>query len=148
MATDWGYSEDESDSLERIADLIDEMADSTSDDEEIRAISVDSSGNTVASRQGNWASVNHGQDLVSTSGTSVALNGGTSLSIPDGASLTVRADSGNGGNIYVGDSSVSSSDGFVLTSGDSVSVQVDDVSDINIDSDNDNEGVSWIVEST
>lgn len=99
-------------------------------------------------RVGNWGTVEHGQDSVTTAGTSVQLNGGTSVSIPDGAALTVRADSGNAGNIYVGDGSVSASTGFVLGAGESVSVHVADVTDIHIDADNNGEGVSWIVEAS
>lgn len=95
---------------------------------------------------GNWSTVNHGQDSVSTAGTAVALNGGTSLAVPDGASLAVRADGGNAGNIYVGDSSVTSSNGFVLGAGESVTLNVTDVTDVSIDSDNNGEGVSWVVE--
>lgn len=95
---------------------------------------------------GNWDSIDHGQDSVTTAGTSVQLNGGTSLAVPDGAALTVRADGDNAGSIYVGDSSVTSSNGFVMGAGESVSLQVDDVTDIHIDADNNGEGVSWIVE--
>lgn len=102
----------------------------------------------TAQRQGNWATVNHGQDSVTTAGTSVQLNGGTSLAIPDGAALAVRADGSNAGNIYIGDSSVTASNGFVLGAGESATLQVDDVSDVHLDADNDGEGVSWIVEST
>lgn len=81
-----------------------------------------------------------------TAGTAVQLNGGTSISVPNGSALAVRAAGGNTGNIYVGDSGVSSSNGFVLGAGESVSMPIDDVSKVHIDSDNDGEGVSWIVE--
>lgn len=112
---------------------------------------LDANGNEVsvaeASRQGNWATVNHGQQSVATAGTSEQLNGGTSLSIPDGASVSIRADGGNAGSIYVGDSTVASGNGFVLGAGESIRLHVTDVADVHIDADNAGEGVSWIVEA-
>lgn len=110
----------------------------------------DTSGTQVdpatAGAQGNWSTVNHGQDSVATAGTAVQLNGGTSLPIPDGAPIAIRADAGNAGNIYVGDSTVSSSNGFILGAGESVTLHVTDVTDVSIDADNAGEGVSWVVE--
>lgn len=100
-----------------------------------------------AGRQGNWATVDHGQQSVATAGTAEALNGGTSLTVPDGSSLAVRANGGNAGNIYVGDSTVASTNGFILGAGESIGLQVSDVADVYIDADNAGEGVSWIVES-
>lgn len=94
-----------------------------------------------------FSGIEHGQDSVTTAGTAVQLNGGTSLTIPAGAELVVRSDGGNAGNIYVGDSDVSSSNGFVLGAGESVSVPTDDVNNVHIDADNNGEGVSWLVES-
>lgn len=96
---------------------------------------------------GIFQTINTGQDSVTTAGTAVQLNSGTSLSVPNGSSVAVRADGGNAGNIYVGDSNVSSSNGFVLAAGESVSMPVNDVSKIHIDADNNGEGVSWIVET-
>jgi len=100
----------------------------------------------IAESQGNWGSIEHGQDSVATAGTSVQPNGGTSISIPDGSALVVRANGTNSGNIYVGDSDVSSSNGFELGAGESLSIQTTDVNNIHIDADNNGEGVSWIVE--
>lgn len=95
----------------------------------------------------NESTVNHGQDTVSTAGTEEALNGGTSLAIPDGSMIVIRALNSNTGTVYVGDGTVSSSNGFELDSGEqSPPLKVDDVSDISIDVDNGGEGVSWIVE--
>lgn len=93
-----------------------------------------------------FSGIAHGQDSVTTAGTAVQLNGGTSLSIPTGAELVVRADGDNTGNIYVGDSSVTNSNGFILGAGESISVPTDDVTNIHIDADNNGEGVSWLVE--
>lgn len=98
-------------------------------------------------RQGNWPTIEHGQDTVSTAGSPVALNGGTSLSVPEGASVSVRANSDNAGTVYIGDSSVSASTGFEKTAGDGLTLNVEDVSTIHVDADNGGDGVSWIVEA-
>lgn len=94
-----------------------------------------------------FGGIEHGQDSVSTAGTAVQLNSGSSLTVPDGSELVVRADGGNAGNIYVGDSDVTSSNGFVLGAGESVSLPTNDVNNVHIDSDNNGEGVSWLVET-
>lgn len=102
----------------------------------------------IAESQGNWANIEHGQDTVATSGTAEALNGGTSLSVPDGATVEIAALPGNGGNVYVGDSDVSASNGRVLSAGDPpVRLNVTDVSSVFIDVDTAGEGVSWTVET-
>lgn len=94
----------------------------------------------------NWTTVANGQDTVASSGTAEQLNGGTSLTVPSGAVLKVRALSGNGGSVYVGDSGVTTSNGYELTASDAVTLAVDDVANAHIDVDTDGEGVSWIVE--
>lgn len=96
---------------------------------------------------GVYNTIEHGQDSVSTAGTNEPLNGGTTISTAANGELAIRADSGNAGNIYVGDSDVDSTNGFVLAAGESVSLPVADVADVHIDADNNGEGVSWIVEA-
>lgn len=96
--------------------------------------------------QGNWSTIETGQDTVATAGTAVQLNGGTSLAVPDGASVAVIAADGNTGSVYVGDSSVTTSNGAELTPDSSLSLNVADVSTIHIDADNSGDGVSWIAE--
>lgn len=88
----------------------------------------------------------HGQDSVAAAGTAEALNGGMTVTTASGGEVALRADSDNAGSIYVGDSDVDSSNGFVLGAGESVALNVADVSDVFIDADNVGEGVSWIVE--
>lgn len=95
---------------------------------------------------GNWPNLETGQDTVTTAGTPVQLNGGTSLSVPDGATVSVTALPNNAGNIYVGDDTVDSDTGDVLTADSSLSIPVTDVANIWIDADNAGEGVSWITE--
>lgn len=64
--------------------------------------------------------------------------------------LTIQAKPGNAGNIYVGDTLVSSAAyGFVLTAGESVSLVAQmgtklDISEHYIDSDNNGEGVTFM----
>lgn len=77
---------------------------------------------------------------VTTAGTAVSL--GSSQSLNDG--VVIKANEANTGNIYVGDSSVSSSNGLVLEAGESVMVGIDDVSKVYIDSDNDGEGITYV----
>ena len=93
------------------------------------------------------SSLDHGQDTVTTAGSAEPLNGGTSLTLPNGAELAVRANSGNGGDVFVGDSNVESTNGFILGAGESVSLAIEDVSSVYIDVETNGEGVSWIVEN-
>lgn len=88
----------------------------------------------------------YGQDSPSSAGTPVALNGGNSLSVPPGGKVRVLALPSNSGTAYVGDSNVSSSNGFALSPGDELQVRIDDVSKLYVDADNAGEGVSWMVE--
>lgn len=94
----------------------------------------------------NAAGLTQGHDTVATAGTAEALNGGAALAVPDGHAVKIKALPGNTGNVYVGDSTVSASSGYVLTPGDTVSIQVADVATIYADVDTGGEGVSWTVE--
>lgn len=94
----------------------------------------------------NFSAVAHDQDATSTAGTAVQLNGGTSLAIPSSATLRIKALSGNGGPIYVGDSSVGTGTGYELAAGDSMRVKTDDVSNLWIVDGTGGFGVSWMVE--
>lgn len=84
--------------------------------------------------------IGSGQETVAVAGTCVQLSE-ESLSI---LSVTVKALATNGGNIYVGDETVDATSGFVLAAGESVSMDVDDLSDVYIDADVNGEGVSFI----
>lgn len=86
------------------------------------------------------ATIVHGQKAVTTAGTGVAL--GSSATLTKG--VTIKALHANTGWIYVGLNPVTSSTGFVLYAGESVFVQVDNLSTIYIDSSVDGEGVSYI----
>lgn len=85
-----------------------------------------------------------GQETVGTS--SGAFNGGTSLEVPPGSVVKVKNESSN--PIYVGDSSVSTSNGYQVASGESVELPIDDVSKIHAVAGTTGNTVDWIVLTT
>jgi len=95
-----------------------------------------------------FPNLSYGSDTVSSSGTAEALNGGTSLTVPKGASVRIVALSGNAGTVYVGDSDVTTSNGYPLSAGKKIpdGIKIDDVSKIFVDVDTGGDGVKWIVE--
>jgi len=85
------------------------------------------------------SSVISGQTAVTTAGTEVPLASSTAI-----LSVTVKAKHANTNMIYVGKNPVTSSTGFVLDAGEAVSMDVDNLADVYIDSDTNGEGVSYI----
>lgn len=83
--------------------------------------------------------VGSGKTAVAVAGTQVALSASTVIK-----SVTIKALSTNTGIIYVGASTVSSADGFELNAGDTVSLDVDNLADVYVDSSVNGEGVSYI----
>ena len=83
-------------------------------------------------------SISHNKTSVTTAGTRVQM--------PTFAcqSVTVKALVANTGLIYIGGSTVSSTNGFQLSAGDSVSMDISNVNVLYIDSSVNGEGVSWI----
>lgn len=81
----------------------------------------------------------NGKKTVTTAGTRVALASSQSCK-----SVLVKALVTNVGYIYVGDASVSSTTGFQLISGESVSLDISNTSTIYIDSSVSGEGVTYI----
>jgi len=81
------------------------------------------------------------QFTVTTAGTAVQLQTSANLS------LTIKALAGNTGLIYVGDSTVDSSNGFELSAGDSVSLAISQNNVIWLDCSVNGEGVSVIAVS-
>ncbi len=80
-----------------------------------------------------------GQTVVVTAGTSVPLGVGTAES-----AIVIAAPVTNTGDIYVGDDTVTSANGYVLEPGQSVVVSISDISLIHIDADVDGEGASFV----
>ena len=81
-----------------------------------------------------------GQTVVTTAGTRVQLATNTVLT----QGIVITAKSGNSGNIFIGDVTVTSSNGYILTAGASVTVIGDNIAKIYIDSAQNGEGVSYI----
>ena len=80
-----------------------------------------------------------GQKSVTTAGTRVQLSSVSYLI----HSITIKAKSGNTGSIYVGASDVISTNGFILAAGEGISLDVDNLNDIWLDSSVNGEGVSY-----
>lgn len=82
----------------------------------------------------------NGQKNVTTAGTRVTL--GSSQAILSG--VTIKAKSTNTGLIYVGDASVASTTGFILSAADTVFIEVANLTTVNLDSSVSGEGVSFM----
>lgn len=81
----------------------------------------------------------NGQTTVTTAGSRVVLSASAACK-----SVTVKAFITNTGIIYVGNSSVSSSNGFRLSAGDTVSMDISNLNTVNIDSSVNGESVSYL----
>lgn len=86
-----------------------------------------------------FGSIISGQKSVTTAGTREVLGASTAIQ-----GIIIKANRTNTGNIFVGDATVASSNGFVLDRGAAVSFDVDNLADIYIDSSVNGEGVSFI----
>lgn len=80
-----------------------------------------------------------GQKDVTTAGTDVVLGSSTAI-----LSVTIKAKHANTGWIYVGAEGVASTTGYVLDAAETVTVDVDNLTDVWIDSSVNGEGVSYI----
>jgi hypothetical protein len=85
------------------------------------------------------AAIYTGKTTVTTHGTRVALATAQAVS-----SVTIKALAANTGTIYVGNTAVSSANGFQLAKSDSVSLDITDLSTVWIDSSVDGEGVTYL----
>jgi len=81
----------------------------------------------------------NGQKNVTTTATSVALATSTSCKW-----VIVKAKSTNTGNIYVGNSTVNSANGYILTAGEPIGLDINNLITVYIDSSVNGEGVSFI----
>jgi hypothetical protein len=84
--------------------------------------------------------IRHGRTTVTTVGTRVAL--GSSAALLTG--VTIKALNTNTGNIFVGGSTVSSSNGALLRAGESLFLEIDNVATVNIDCSVNGEGVTYL----
>ena len=81
-----------------------------------------------------------GRNTVASHGTAEALGGSRAVL----SGVTVKALAGNAGDVYVGNSGVKNTNGFVLSPGDQVFVEVGNIATVYIDSAQDGDGVSYI----
>jgi len=83
------------------------------------------------------------QKAVTTAGTAEALGSSTAI-----LAIAIKALRANTGNIYVGDASVDSTNGHVLSHSETVTLAFDNLADLYIDSDVNGEGVSYLAVTT
>lgn len=105
-------------------------------------LAVNSSGQLVValdlSALSAATSIANGQHLVTTAGSAEQM---TSQACK---AATVRALPSNTGNVYVGTSSVDSSNGHVLDAGAAVNLAINNLNLLYLDVDTNGEGVSWM----
>ena len=84
-------------------------------------------------------SFSYNQVTVGTSAVQLATS-----STPLKFGIVVKADPSNSGKVYVGDSSVSTSNGYCLTAGEGIAFEIDDASKVYVVADTDNQKVYWL----
>lgn len=103
-------------------------------------VALNAGANTIGKVDINpYATMGSGQTTVVTAGTQIQLAANTPIK-----SVTVKANFNNTGYIFVGAATVDSSTGFILSKNDSVSLDVDNLNDVWIDSSIDAQAVSYI----
>jgi len=85
------------------------------------------------------SSFSYNQVTVGTSAVQLATS-----STPLKFGIVVKADPSNSGKVYVGDSSVSTSNGYLLTAGEGIAFEIDDASKVYVVADTDNQKVYWL----
>ncbi len=98
---------------------------------------------TMATLEATPSTLRNGRKTVAVAGTAEALAASTAI-----LAVTVKALRTNTNNIYVGTSSVTSANGFVLSRGSSVSFAFDNLADIFINADTNGEGVTYLAVDT
>lgn len=96
-------------------------------------------GETVATTEVAPTTIYNGQNTVAAAGTAEALASSQAVK-----SVTIKALSGNTGDIYVGNSDVDNTNGFVLSPGDTISMDIANLATVYIDSATNGDGVSYI----
>lgn len=81
----------------------------------------------------------NGKTTVTTAGTRVVLASSQAVK-----SVAIKALTSNTGTIYVGSSTVSSTNGFQLAAGDTISLDIANLNTVNIDSSVNGEGVTYV----
>jgi len=88
---------------------------------------------------GTQSTIYNGQKNVTTAGTRVALASSQAV-----VSVSIKAKITNTGYIYVGNATVSSSNGFLLMAGESISLDISDLATVYLDSSVNGEGVYYL----
>lgn len=94
---------------------------------------------TVATLEVAPTTILNGKTTVTTAGTRVVLAASATVK-----SVTIKAAIANSGIIYVGNSTVSASNGFELSAGDTVSLDIANLNTISIDSSTNSQSVTYI----
>lgn len=100
------------------------------------ALLVDTSGGSTPTSP---STVDSGQGTVSTAGTAVQVATTTTIQ-----AIVIRANTGNTGNIFVGDATVDSSTGLVLAPGEAVAFDIDDPATVYVDAATNGDGFSYL----
>lgn len=79
-----------------------------------------------------------GQKTVSSAGTAEVIASSTTI-----RSVSIRAHATNTGNVYVGNSGVTSSNGRIVGPAETIDIDVDNLADLYIDVDTNDEGISF-----
>lgn len=95
--------------------------------------------NTVPTQEVAPTAILNGKTTVATAGSRVVLASTTPCK-----SVTIKALISNTGLIYVGNSTVAASNGFQLSAGDSISLDISNLTTVEIDSQNNGEGVTYL----
>jgi len=103
------------------------------------ALRTDASATTQPISVAAPTTIYHGKKTVTTAGTRVALASSQAV-----RSVCIKALQTNGGYIYVGDTSTSSTTGFQLLAGDTISLDIANLNTVYIDSSVSGEGVTYI----
>jgi hypothetical protein len=91
----------------------------------------------------NEANVAHGRTSVTSAGTAEQM---PSQVLEDGKPVALIGVRGNTGDVYIGDSSVTSSNGVPVASGQVITLQVTNLDAIYVDADNDGDELAYLAE--
>ena len=83
--------------------------------------------------------VTFGQNTINAAGTAEVLGATKAV-----RSCSIRANTGNSGNLYIGDSTVTQSNGRILDASDPLDMDIDSTSDVYINADTSDDGYSYI----
>lgn len=87
--------------------------------------------------------INHGVVTVTTATTRVRFNGGTSLPLKKGR-VFLATPVGNTGDVYIGDVTVAAANGFTLSKGTNIEIEIDNINKLYADAANNGDKVSWL----